>query len=525
VGSYAEPMSQRRVVAAWGGFGIVAVVSAALIWLRPPAQRLSDLHIYYGAAQAVNDGRPLYDYVAENGGPFTYPPFAVLLFRPLALLPEGALQVLWLAVTCAAVAVLAVAVGRGLSASRLAVAAMACALLVSAPVQSNLRFGQVSIFVVLLALVDAMGMIPRRYTGILVGLAAAIKLTPLLFVVYFLLARRYKDAARAAGAFAACALLGAALLPEDSWRYWTGTMLQTSRIGNLASLGNQSVQGMLMRAGLSPGALPLVWAALIAAVCAVALWRARVLDAHGERVRAAVLVGCATVAASPVSWTHHQVWTVLAAMLLVATHGVWHRAAGVVLLVVMTLSLGVVLRGVSTYPGWQFLLENARALGVVAVCLGGVAGLGGVVVTARRRAWLRPVVAVAAGLAVLALTPLPAGADPTFKAYTAADLTNPRYFYYDPARGPRPGEPVAFQVRREKTKVRVNGVVDPGVAQLRYHSAPGGAGREIPLLLPATGPGLRTFSFRSATLASGRLDVLDAAGTVVTSFTGLEDVI
>ena len=50
------PMSQRRVVAAWAGFGVAAVVSAALIWLRPPAQRLSDLHIYYGAARAVNDG-------------------------------------------------------------------------------------------------------------------------------------------------------------------------------------------------------------------------------------------------------------------------------------------------------------------------------------------------------------------------------------------------------------------------------------------------------------------------------------
>src|SRR4051812_25433253 len=276
-------MSQRRVIGMWSVFGGAAVVSAVLVWLRPAAQRLSDLHIYYGAARAVNDGRPLYDYVAENGGPFTYPPFAVLLFRPLARLPEAGLQVAWLALTCAAVVALAVAVGRGMSASRLAVAAIACGLLVSAPVQSNLRFGQVSIFIVLLTLVDAIGLIPPRYRGVLIGIAAAIKLTPLLFVVYFVAARRYRDAARALGAFAACAALGAVVLPGDSLRYWTGTMLQTSRIGDLASLGNQSVQGMLMRAGLSPAALPLVWAALIAAVCAAALWRARTLDAHGER--------------------------------------------------------------------------------------------------------------------------------------------------------------------------------------------------------------------------------------------------
>jgi alpha-1,2-mannosyltransferase len=524
-GTYPGPMSQRRVYAAWSVFGVAAIVSAVLVWLRPPAQRLSDLHIYYGAAEAVNDGRPLYDYVASNGGPFTYPPFAVLLFRPLALLPEGALQVAWLALTCAAVVALAVAVGRGLSASRLAVAALACALLVSAPVQSNLRFGQVSIFIVLLALVDAMGLLPQRYRGILVGIAAAIKLTPLLFVVYFLVARRYRDAARAAAAFAACALVGLALLPGDSVRYWTGTMLQTSRIGNLASLGNQSVQGMLMRAGLSPATLPLVWAALIAAICAAALWRARSLERTGrtaDRVRAAVLVGCATVAASPVSWTHHQVWTVLAAMLLVATEGAWHRVAGAILLVVMTLSLGVVLRGLSTYPGWQFLLENARSLGAVAVC---AAGLGGAVATARRhRAWLRPVAVAAAALAMLALTPLPAGADPTFKAYTAADLTNPRYFYYDTARRPAPGEPVAFEVRREKTKIRVNGVVDLGVARLSYQSAPGGAAREIPLIEASEG-GVRTFSFRSATLTHGRLDALSPDGTVVATFTALDELV
>ncbi|GAA2605749.1 hypothetical protein GCM10010399_40970 [Dactylosporangium fulvum] len=510
-------MLERRAVATWSVFGIVAVVSSVLVMRRPIAQRLSDLHIYYGAAETVNAGDPLYGYVAENGGPFTYPPFAVLLFRPLTLLPEGAVQLLWLALTCAAVVVIARSVGRGLGLGPLAVAGMACALLVSAPVQSNLRFGQVSIFIVLLALVDAMGLLPERYRGILVGVAAAIKLTPLLFVGYFLITGRYKDAARAAGAFVGCGLLAAALLPADSWAYWSGTMLETSRIGNLASLGNQSVHGMLMRVGVSPAVLPLIWAGLIAVICGATMLRARRLHRDGEHVRAAVLVGCATVAASPVSWTHHQVWTVLAAMLLIATDGAWRRAAGVVLLVVMTLSLGAVLRGVSTYPGWQFLLENARSIGLVAVCLAGFGGAA--VVTVRRsRAWLRPVTAVAVALTVIALLPLPAGADPTFKAYSASDLTNPRYFYFSAA--PLPGEPVRFLVRREKTKVRVNGVAGAGVAQLRFQSAPGGPARTVPLL--DLGPGVRTFSFRSANLAHGRLDALAPDGRVVATFTSFE---
>ena len=504
-----------------GGAGVAAA----------DAQRLSDLHIYYGAAKF--DG-PLYDYVAENGGPFTYPPFAMVLFRPLSLLPEATLGLLWLAMTCAAVIAIARTVTRRADGgatqgptpwirtpvgARVLVAGVATALLVSAPVQSNLRFGQVSIFIVLLALVDAGQVVPARYRGILVGVAAAIKLTPLLFVVYFLAARRYKDAARAGAAFVACAGIAAALMPGASVRYWGGTIFQTSRIGDLASLGNQSVHGMLLRVGLSPETLPVVWAVLIAAICGAALLRARQLHLHGEPVRAAVLVGCATVAASPVSWTHHQVWTVLAAMLLVAAEGAWRRVAGVALLVVMTLSLGVVLRGVAVYPGWQFLLENARSLGLVAVCVAGFGGAAAAVTrrTARFRAARRVTVAVAAGLAVLALTPLPAGADPTFKAYSADDLTNPRYFFFSGT--PVAGQPVAFTIRREKTKVRVNGVVGAEVARLRYTSAPGGAARGIPLL--EAEPGVRTFSFRSASLAHGRLEALDAAGEVTATFTNL----
>ncbi|GAA1737527.1 glycosyltransferase 87 family protein [Luedemannella helvata] len=520
--------ARRRpaALALWGAFGAIAVVSTVLVLRRPAAERLSDLHIYYGAAQAVRSGDPLYDYVAGNGGPFTYPPFAALLLQPMTFVPEAALRILWLLATCAAAAAIAVALGRtGIVAPDrrpVAVAAIACGVLLSAPAQSNLRFGQVSILIVLLALADGAGLTPARLRGVLVGVAAAIKLTPLLFIVYFLLARRYRDAARAVGAFVACAAVAFAVLPADSWRYWTGTMLQTSRIGDLASLGNQSVHGMLLRAGVPVDALPLVWAALVAVVCGAALARARHLTRHGHPARATVLVGCATIAASPVSWTHHQLWTVLAAMVLIAAEGHLRKVAGAVLLLVMTASAGVLLRAVSTYPGWQFALENARAVGAVAVCLAGLGGVVGVtavaVASARRgggaRTWLRAGTATATVLACVALLPLPAAADPTFKAYTAADLTNPRYFYF--AGALPPGVPVAFGVRREKTKVRVNGVVDPAVTWLEFRSAPGGAARDIPVLVAADGT--RTFSFRSANLAHGRLVALAGDGRVLATF-------
>ncbi len=525
-------MRDRRVVLLWAGFTLATLVSVALVLRRP--DRLSDLHIYYGALSDLRAGRPLYGYVAANGGPFTYPPFAALVLWPITTVPLGVAEALWLAATCAAVIAIAVSVGRALAAGRasaagrtgqpLAVAAVAAVLMLSAPVQSNLRFGQVSIFIVLMALLDGMGP-PSRVRGMLVGVAAAIKLTPLLFVAYFLVCGRYRDAARATATFLACGALALAVLPRESLTYWAGTVVQTSRIGDLASLGNQSVHGMLLRLGVDAGSLPLVWAAMVAVICALALLRARRLAGQGLRGHAAVLVGCATVAASPVSWTHHQVWSVLAAMLLVGAVGVARRVAGGALLASMVLSLGVVLGPISARPGVQFLFENARAVGVCLLC---AAGFGAVAVAAgrparrvaARRAWLRVGVATAGVLAFFAVQPLPAGADPTFKAYDLEDVVNPRYFFV--CRGAvacdRYGTdaPVTFGTRSEKTKVRVNGVVSAEVARLEYHSAPGGPPRTIPLL--AAYPGVRTFSFRSATMAHGRLVAYAADGRELATY-------
>ncbi|MEV4663921.1 glycosyltransferase 87 family protein [Micromonospora echinofusca] len=519
-------MRDRRVGVLWSAFALLAAGSSVLVTLRP--DRLSDLHIYRGALLHLHAGRPLYEFVAENGGPFTYPPFAALVLWPVTAAPEGVVQGAWLVLTCLAVVAIAVPVGRVLadgSRRRLVVPAVACALMLSAPVQSNLRFGQVSVFIVLLALLDGTGLTPARLRGVLVGVAAAVKLTPLLFVVYFLVTGRYRDAGRAVATFLACAALGAAVLPAESGTYWTEALRNTSRIGNLASLGNQSVHGMLLRLGLDPASLPLLWATLVAVVCAVALLRARHLAAHGRPGHAAVLVGCATVAASPVSWTHHQIWPVLAAMLLIGADGVARRVAGAALLVTMVVSLGVALRPVSPTSGTQFLLENARALGVGALCLAGFGGAALAVAGADRRApaargWLRLGTTAALAVAFFAVQPLPAGADPTFKAYALSDAGNPRYFFV--CRGALEcaaygtDAPVTFGVRRERTKVRLNGVVSPAVARLEYHSAPGGAPRVIPLLAPHPGP--RTFSFRSATMAHGRLVAYAADGRPIATY-------
>ncbi|MGC4852328.1 hypothetical protein ACLQ24_02770 [Micromonospora sp. DT4] len=147
------------------------------------------------------------------------------------------------------------------------------------------------------------------------------------------------------------------------------------------------------------------------------------------------------------------------------------------LLAAMLLSLGAVLGPVSTRPGVQFLFENARTVGTCLLCL---AGFGGATVAvarggrrpSARRAWLRVGITSAVTLAFFAVQPLPAGADPTFKAYTLDDVVDPRYFFV--CRGPvecaayNTAAPVTFGTRAEKTKVRVNGVVSARVARLDY---------------------------------------------------------
>ena len=341
----------------WALFTLLTAGSVALLTLRP--DRLSDLHIYRGALLHMQAGRPLYDFVADNGGPFTYPPFAALVLWPVAALPEGLAQAGWLALTCLAVIAIAVSVGRLLTEPgprrRLVVPLIGCALMLSAPVQSNLRFGQVSIFIVLLALVDATGAVPARLRGVLVGIAAAIKLTPLLFVVYFLAVGRYRDAGRATAAFVACAAVGVAVLPAESMTFWTEALRETSRIATWL-VGQQSMHGMLL-GSVSTRLSPVLWAALVAipvpgGVAARPSTRPRRRpDTRGAgrlRHRRCVpglldpppeLAGARRDAAG-------------------GGVGVARRVAGVALLTAMVVSLGVVLAPVSARPGVRSSLRT-----------------------------------------------------------------------------------------------------------------------------------------------------------------------
>jgi alpha-1,2-mannosyltransferase len=295
-----------------------------------------DLSVYRYGGAAVGHGVPLYDGAdPQTGLPFTYPPFAAMLMVPAALLPMPRVVGLW---TAAGVLALAAVLARVLReydvpvpAARLA--AGTGAALAAEPVWSNLSFGQVNLFLMAAILLGVLSP-SRTLPGVLVGLAAGVKLTPLVFLVLLALTGRRREAAVGLATFAGTVLLGLVLLPRDAVEYWTSTVWDADRVGGVAYAGNQSVRGVMVRlVGGDPGTLLwLVVAGLLAGgvlLLAAAAWR------RGDRPAAVCLGAVSMLLASPISWNHHWVWVVPATVVL------WRLASGRERVVVLAAWLAV----------------------------------------------------------------------------------------------------------------------------------------------------------------------------------------
>ncbi|MBP2418695.1 glycosyltransferase family 87 protein [Microlunatus capsulatus] len=342
-----RPARPRTLAAA--AWGLLVLLTAVLVQmaLTLPAgpDGLSDLRVYQQAAGALVRGEGLYAFRAANGDGFSYPPVAALLLAPLAGLPPAALGVLWtLALVGLTVLLAHLVLLRGdhpvlrRPPPAAALPLSACVLLASYPVFSGVFLGQVSLLVTVLALLDALDVVPRRLQGVATGLAAAVKLTPLVFLPHLWLTGRRRAAVVAAATFVVAGAAAWLVRPADSGLYWS-TALEVPAFIPLEQLDNQSLRGLAARAGRTgpaAGALVLLASALLAGL---ALLRARALHRQGRRLAAAVVVGALAVVASPVSWSHHQTALVLAAGCAVAGPARWVRTWPVLVLVLMTLPL------------------------------------------------------------------------------------------------------------------------------------------------------------------------------------------
>lgn len=318
---------------------VVGLVVAATTFphtsVLPWRPNMVDLHVYRLAGHALlHGGDP---YHLPGALPFLYPPFAAWIAVPLALLPAAVVQIGWTVLNVAAV--LAIMHRCGVTGWRLALGAPAVLYFVT-PIQQTLAFGQVGIFLVALVVLDLVRpgqLLGRRpaaaprpdpvLTGAMTGLATAIKLTPGLFIVYLWCIGRRRAAIVAAATFVLASGLSFLGRPGLSWHYWLGLAHGDTGLGNSIIYSmNQSVMGMLLRvfglgAGVKLAALAASAVMAVLGVVAGVAWHRR-----GEPAFAILLVGVATLLASPVSWLHHFGWVVpLGLSLLVVRAPSWLR--------------------------------------------------------------------------------------------------------------------------------------------------------------------------------------------------------
>lgn len=286
-----------------------------------------DADVYRMGGRAWLDGRPLYADGAIFGTeagldlPFTYPPLAAIAFSPLALvsLPTASVAITALTFLLAAVSVwlvltrLDVGAGWPLAdpawARRCWLAAGITAISVTTlePIRANFSFGQINVVLMTLVIADC---VPRRTPwprGTLLGLAIALKLTPAVFLLYFVLRRDVRAALWAGISMVAATALGAALAWRDSVEYWTTTVRHTDRIGTATLNTNQNAAGALARLGLGENARFVLWVLACLAVLALTVWAVRRV-APAEPVLALICVALFGLVVSPVSWSHHWVW-------------------------------------------------------------------------------------------------------------------------------------------------------------------------------------------------------------------------
>jgi alpha-1,2-mannosyltransferase len=270
-----------------------------------------DLNVYRLGSQVWLHGGSLYGQLplTEQGTrlPFTYPPFAAIVLSPLSMIPMPAATLVLSLGTLVALAFSLRPLLRPLG-WKLGWVMPAAVLL--EPVRSTLGYGQVNVLLMALVIADCLIDSPRWPPGLLTGLAAAVKLTPALFVLFFILRRDYRAAATTMLSFAAATGLGFLLAPADSARYWTHSVFNVDRIGGMDYASNQSIIGVLTRAGLRPQSRPetLIWLMLSALVLILAIYGMRKALAAGEVLLALALNGFAELLVSPVSWSHHWVW-------------------------------------------------------------------------------------------------------------------------------------------------------------------------------------------------------------------------
>ncbi len=304
---------------------LLTLAAWALLVRYADRHQFFDLQVYDGAVRYwVLDHGAIYDYLkpfSQYG--FTYPPFGAITMLPMAFLPWGVVTTLATAATVLCSLVVITWFVDPLIArqgwSRWYTIGVFCALAaVFEPVRETVLFGQVNLLLVALVTGDFLyGVLRgRKWGGVGIGLAAAIKLTPAIFILYLVITRRWRAAAVSTATAAVATIAAMVIAPNSSRVFFTEALWDTNRVGNLASVANQSLRGSIGR--LNPFWFhPKIYLFVVAATLALWAWRVWRAAKQGDELLGFALTAVVGCLVSPVTWVHHLVWLVPALLLLV----------------------------------------------------------------------------------------------------------------------------------------------------------------------------------------------------------------
>ncbi|MET7655512.1 MULTISPECIES: bifunctional glycosyltransferase 87/phosphatase PAP2 family protein [unclassified Streptomyces] len=360
--------ARARLRAARLGLWLVAAVLAvrqlAVVLATPRGERLTDLETWVGPNGVLHVNGSLYDSTLFTGTPFTG-----LVLKPLTRAAEQALGWGWTFGTLILVAALGLVLARALPqpvnrrTALLAAPVASSLLMLSLPIRNALWLGQTSIIPVLLVMLGCFVVRDWRAAGVLIGLAAALQPTVLLFAALLWFAGRRRAAAAAGASFAAGTALAWLVMPHDSYTYWVHHMAGVGLGGEADVLANQSLHGALLRFGLS-GPLEIgLFLTLGAAVATLGVRRAVRYARDGQLLLAVAVTGCAAIVVSPTTWQHQLLWVLPAMVGRVGRRASNRYVWPVAVVLVMTLPAQMMLPHMAVlYP----LRDNAVLLLAVA---------------------------------------------------------------------------------------------------------------------------------------------------------------
>jgi alpha-1,2-mannosyltransferase len=314
-----------------GAIAFLAVIASWVIYAVASGKNGAldpvDLTVYRDGGLIVRHMRPYYDPHAaaplyDWGGysslalKFTYTPFAAVFFALISFLPWTPLWVLSVFVNIVSLlaALWFTFGGLGYTDRRVRLGAALVAAAVTfwlQPVVRTIYLGQINLLLMAAIIWDLCQ--PREgrwWKGLATGVAAGIKLVPLIFVPYLLVTRKFREAAMTVAGFVATVLIGFVILPSDSSKWWLHGMVFSdgNRTGFTGWAGNQSLRGLITRLSGSIDAGTKPWLAAAAVALVLGIGAAYLFDRAGYHMVAILVAALTGLLISPISWDHHWVW-------------------------------------------------------------------------------------------------------------------------------------------------------------------------------------------------------------------------